>query len=159
LAVRRDVAGAFRFEDIHVDAPAVDVAHEELAAIFGRPGAAEVTHQAAMGVSAAGAVGFVVARPRVGPLPMQMIGDGLDVVIGVRIEVGAGLAMIAAPLDDVEGMRNDTGLDKCLAVIVEIEAPGIAGPVREDLELVPSRMIAPDAGVYWHAVLVRGAGL
>ena len=46
-----------------------------------------------------------------------------------------------------------------LAVLVEIEAPGIARAVGEDFEDVPGRMIAPDAGVDRRAVLVRRAGL
>src|SRR5262249_37659236 len=49
--------------------------------------------------------------------------------------------------------------DERLAVFVEVQAPGIAGAVGEDLEFVPGWMIAPDAGVDRHAILVGRAGL
>ena len=105
-----------------------------LAAILLRPGAALVDHQAAVGVAAAGAVGAAVAAVRVRAVPVQVVGDGLDVVVGVRVEVRARLPLIAAALDDVEGVRNDAGLDEGLAVVVEVEAPRIARAVGEDLE-------------------------
>ena len=35
------------------------------------------------------------------------------------IEVGAGLALETAPLNDVEQMRDDAGLDEALAVLIE----------------------------------------
>ena len=63
-----------------------------------------------------------------------MIGDRLDVVVGVRIEVGAPLPLVAGALDDVEQMRNHAGRQKRLAVVVEVDAPGIAGAVAKDLE-------------------------
>ena len=56
-------------------------------------------------------------------------------------------------------MRDDAGFDEGLAVLVEVEAPGVAGAVGEDLEDVPGRMIAPDAGVDRHALVVRRARL
>ena len=40
-----DVAAALRLEHIDVDAVAVDVAHEQLAAVLLRPGAALVAHE------------------------------------------------------------------------------------------------------------------
>ena len=48
-AVRRDVAGALRRQHVHVEPPAVDVAHEQLVAVLGRPGAAEVDTSARSG--------------------------------------------------------------------------------------------------------------
>ena len=42
---------------------------------------------------------------------------------------------------------------------VEVDAPGIAGPVGEDLEDVPGRMIAPDGRVQGRAIGVGRPGL
>ena len=112
-----------------------------------------------MGVAAAGAVGAVVAAVRVGADVVAVVGDRLDVVVGVRVEVRARLPLVAAALDDVVAVRDDAGLDERLAVLVEVEAPGVARAVGEDLEVVPRRVIAPDAGVDRRAVLVRRAGL
>src|SRR5581483_9052605 len=130
-------------------------AHEEAAAVLRRPGAAEVAHQAAVSVAAARVAGAVVARPRVGALPVQVVGDRLQVVVGVRVEVLAGLAVVAAVLDDVEAVRDDAALDERLAAVVEVEAPGVARAVGEDLEDVPRRVVAPHAGVEPDAVLLR----
>ena len=88
-----------------------------------------------------------------------MVGDGLDVVVRVGIEMLAGLALVAAALDDVVKMRDDAGGDEHLAARVEVDAPGVAGAVGEDLEDVPRRVVAPDAGVDRHALVVRRARL
>ena len=76
-----------------------------------------------------------------------MVGDRLNVVVGIRVEVLPGLALIAAALNDVIQVRNHAGRDEALAVVVEIDAPGIARAFGEDFERVPRGMIAPDAGV------------
>ena len=75
------------------------------------------------------------------------VGDRLDVVVGVGIEVLPGLPLIPAALNHVIQVRNHAGGEEGLAVVVEIDAPGIAGAVGEDFEFVPRRVIAPDAGV------------
>ena len=48
---------------------------------------------------------------------------------------------------------------KRLAAVVEVDAPGVARAVGEDLELVPRGMIAPDAGVDRRALVGRRARL
>ena len=96
----------------------MNVAHVQLAAIFLWPGAAEVDHQTAMGVAAARAVRAFVSRVRRGSGVVKMVGDGLNVGIGVRVEVIAGLPEIARALKDVEAMRDDTGFTEKLAVLV-----------------------------------------
>src|SRR5258708_3836699 len=83
---------------------AVHVAHEHLVAVLGRPAAAEVDHGAAVGVAAAGGIAAVVAAVRVGADIVEMVGDGVDVGVSVRVEMVAGLAQIPPPLDDVETM-------------------------------------------------------
>ncbi len=50
-------------------------------------------------MAAAGGVGPAVAAVGVGAEVMPMVGDRLDVVIGIGIEVLARLPLVAAPLD------------------------------------------------------------
>ena len=66
-----------------------------------------------------------------------MLRDGLDVVIGMGIEMFAGLPLITAALNDVKKVRNHAGRAKCLTEIVEIDSPGIARAVGENFEDVP----------------------
>ena len=56
-------------------------------------------------------------------------------------------------------MRDHAGLNEGITELIEVQAPGIAGAVREDLKFVPGRVIAPNAGVDRRAILVRSAGL
>ncbi len=76
-----------------------------------------------------------------------MVGDRLDVVIGVGIEVGPGLPFVPSPLDHLVQVGDHAGGLERLAVLVEVDAPGVARPVGKDLELMLRRMIAPDPGV------------
>ena len=78
---------------------------------------------------------------------VQVIGNGLDVVVRIWIEVLAGLSGIAAALRQMKQMRNHARTDEPIAVLVEVDSPGIAGPVRVDFELVSHRMVPPHAGV------------
>src|SRR5437870_1884493 len=84
---------------------------------------------------------------------MAVDGDGLDVVVGVTIEVLAGLALVPPALDDVVQVRYDTGRGKRLAIVVEIDTPWIARAVGEHLELVSCGMIAPDTGIQRSALV------
>src|SRR4029079_14063111 len=108
-----------------------------------------------MRMAAAGTVAFVIPGMRVRPDVMPVIGNGFDVVVGVRIEMWTGLPLIARPLDNVEKMWNHTRLDKTLPIRIEIDSPRIARAVREDLELSSLRMIPPDAGVDLCPLLFR----
>src|SRR5712672_1872904 len=90
--------------------------------------------------------------------PMDVIGEGLDVFINVRIEMGAGLAFETAALNHVEEMRNDAGFDDALAVFVKVDAPGIAGAFGEQFENVFGGMITPDTRVEAGAFAVWRAG-
>src|SRR5262249_35439770 len=71
----------------------------------------------------------------------------------------ARLPLVATALADVEQVRNDAAGQEGIAVIVEVNAPRVAGAVGEDLEFLLDRMIAPDAGVDRRALLGRRAGL
>ena len=70
--------------------------------------AAEVDHRAGVGVAAAGRIRSAVAgvRPLVADL-VHVVGDRLDVVVGVRVEVLAGLPLVSRALDDVVEVRDD----------------------------------------------------
>ena len=81
-----------------------------------------------------------------------MIGDGLDVVVRVGIEVLARLPLVAPALDHVIEVRDDAGRDDHLAAGVEVDAPGVARAVGEDLEDVAGRVVAPDARVDRRAI-------
>src|SRR5258706_765387 len=56
-------------------------------------------------------------------------------------------------------MRNDTGFDDALAMLVEINPPGVAGPFGEQFEDVPGRVIAPHSRINVGSFTVGGAGL
>ena len=156
-----DVARALPLQPIGVGAAAVDVVHEDRVAVLRRPGvAAEVDHRAGVRVAAAGRRRSAVAGVRPLPSdPVHVIGDGLDVVVGVRVEVLARLPLVARALDDVVQVLDDARGRERMAVVVEVEAPRIAGAFGEHLEDVLRRMVAPDAAVQLLALGVRRAGL
>src|SRR6516225_2860516 len=141
------VTGSLGLQVVHIQTPAVNVAHEPLVAIFLGSCAAQVNHRAAMGVSAAGTVGSVVTPMGRGADIVDMVRNGGDVRIRERIEMVSGLSVVACTLDDVERMRNDAGLTKSLAVIVEVQTPRIAGAMGEHFENMLRGMIAPNAGI------------
>ena len=90
---------------------------------------------------------------------MAMQCNGFDVVVRVRVEMVAGLPLIAGPLHHVVQVRNDARRREGVAVIIEINAPGVAGSVGEDVELASHRMVSPDAGIDRLPLVVRSAGL
>src|SRR5690606_18304635 len=59
-------------------------------------------------------------------------------------EVLASLPLVSRALDDVPEVRDDTGLEEELSVVVEVDAPGVAGALREDLELVAQGLVPPE---------------
>src|SRR5438874_1457681 len=89
---------------------------------------------------------------------VPVIGDRLNVVVGEGIEVRARLAVVAPALDHVEEMRNHAGLNDALPARVEIDAPRIARPFREKLELPPHWMKAPHPGVQVYTLFFGRAG-
>ncbi len=60
-----------------------------------------------------------------------MVRERLDVVEEEFVEVLPALPVVVRALDDVEEMRDDAGGSERLAVVVEIDAPRIAGAVGE----------------------------
>src|SRR5215831_18527987 len=112
----------------------MDVVHEKLAAVLLRPGVAQVDHGAGVGMAAAGGVGAsaVGLVPLVAD-PVAVTGDGLDVGVSVWLVVVPRLPLVATTLADVEQVRDDAAGQEGIAVIVEVDAPRVAGPVGEDL--------------------------
>src|SRR5688572_3303291 len=76
---------------------------------------------------------------------MNMVSDGLQVLVNVWIEMLPRLPLIPRPLNDVIQVRNDTRLDTTLAAFVKVDTPGIACPPREQFELAFAGMKPPDA--------------
>ncbi len=93
------------------------------------------------------------------PHVMPMVRDGFDVIIDIRIKMLPGLPLVSRAGNDVIQMRNHAGCDKRLAAVVEIDAPGIAGPPGENFKLMPDRMIPPDPGIEGFALFIGRAGL
>ncbi len=145
--VRADETRTAGLQDVAVDPSPVDVVHEQRALVLGRPGTAQIDHRPRVRMAAAGGVGPAVAAVRVGPQVMPVVGDRLDVVVGIGIEMLARLPLVPASLDHVIKMRDHAGRDDHLAARIEVDAPGVAGAMGEDLEDVPGRVVAPDARV------------
>src|SRR5262245_3172867 len=89
---------------------------------------------------------------------MNVIGDRLDVVVDVGVEMRSGLAGEPAALNHVEQMGNNAGFDNALAILVKIDAPRIAGALGEDFEFMSHGMIPPNARVDASALAVWRAG-
>ena len=148
--VAGDVAAAFAVEPIDVDAAAVEVEGEELAAIFGGPVVAEIDAGAAVGVAAAELVdGVVLERffPAAAGVVVKMVGVGVDRVIDAAVGTDRGAAGVVSAGDEVKEVAGDGVGDEGFAVFVPVHAPGIGEAVAEDFENFARRMIAPDAAV------------
>lgn len=115
----------------------VNVAHEEVVAVFGGEGICQIEASSAM-------------RREVG-----VVADRLDGRIGVGVEVGAGLFVVDAALDDVEEVGDDATGGKAVAEIIEVEAPRIGEATCEDFEIAGLGVEAPDASIEVEAVVFR----
>ena len=67
----------------------------------------------------------------------------------------ARLPLISGALNHVIQVRYDAGRAKRLAMVVEIEAPWIAGTFGKDFERVTGGVITPEARVDGHALRLR----
>ena len=115
----------------------VDIAHEEVVAVFGGEGIGQIKASSAV-------------RREVG-----VVADRLDGRIGVGVEVGAGLFVVDAALDDVEEVGDDATGGKAVAEIIEVEAPRIGEATCEDFEIAGLGVEAPDASIEVEAVVLR----
>ena len=107
----------------------VDVAHEELIAVFRRKSIAEVEAGTPMGRL------------------VMVVSDGGDVIVDVGVKMGLGLLVVGSTLDDVEDVRDDAASGKGLTSVVEIKAPWVGEAVGEDFEFLFDGMVAPDSTV------------
>src|SRR5436309_9306491 len=106
----RDVAGAFAFEDVVVDAIAVQVAHEDGVAILFGPIVAQVDHGADVGMAAARLAMRPdrAARAFPGPArPVNVIGATGHQRIPMRVEILAEHPLKVRPWDDVPEVLDD----------------------------------------------------
>ena len=120
--------------------------------------------EARVSVSAADRVGVFRDLQRVrlmdpAPRVVRVVSDRLDVVVGVGIEMLAGLALVAGAGQDVIKMRDHAGRVEELAARIVIQTPRIARAFGEDLEDMARRVKAPDTGVDLHALRVGSARL
>src|SRR6187397_2418388 len=82
-----------------------------------------------------GIVGF--ARLRIAmPFILRGLFDGGGIML-------TALAFIASALDHMPDVRDDAGLNEALAVLIKIDAPGIARTLGEDLKDMFRGMIPP----------------
>ena len=128
-SVSADVSGAIRFHVIGENGMFVDIAHEELIAVFGGEGIGQIE------------AGSAVCRE------VGVVADRLDGCVSVGIEIGTRLFVVDAALDDVKEMRDDAAGGKTVAEIIEVKAPWIGESTGEDFEFASLGVEAPDPGV------------
>ena len=149
------VAGetAARGDDLVGDeAVAMEVAEDEQAVVGCREIIAVIDRQARVRVAAAHGVGRLGNLQRVRFMDpaarvMSVVGDRLDVVVGVGIEMLTSLTLVAGAGQDMVEVRDDAGRVEEFPTGVEVQTPGIARAFGENLEDVAGGMEAPDAGV------------
>ena len=91
--------------------------------------------------------------------PVAVPGDSLDVVEAPGIEVLPCLPLVAAVLNHVVEVRDHAGGLKGIPQVVEVDAPGIARALGEDLKRMLGRVVPPDGGVEPCSILVAAARL
>src|SRR5690348_9389535 len=108
-----DKSGALALGDIHVDALAVNVVHEELTAIFLRPTVAKIDHQTGVGMAAARRIGTAIAGMRaLDTRIVEMVTDCLDVIVEIGVKRLARfritMALIAFGLFQIDAIMLTT---------------------------------------------------
>ena len=88
----------------------MNVAHEKLITVFLREN-----------------IGQVKTGTAVGRL-VNMVTDGLDVIVNERVYIPFALLVVDAPLNDMEKVWNHTTGCKALPHIVKIKSPGLDRP-------------------------------
>ena len=77
------------------------------------------------------------------PQVMKMIRNGFYVCIGVGVEMGTRLTVIACARNNMERMGNHAGFHKRFAPVIKIQPPGIACSLSHYIELMLGGMITP----------------
>ena len=160
--VMADIPAALGLDLVGEHAVAMQVAEQQQALVGRGEVVAVVDRQAAMGMTAPGLVRAVGLDDAAlggtmhdGPREVRVVGDGLDVVVGVGLEMLAGLTLVTGAGQDVIKVRDHAGRDEHLSAGVEVQAPRVARALGEDLEGAGPRVEAPDAGVDLAALLGR----
>ena len=78
---------------------------------------------------------------------VNVIPNGLDVVVYVRVYVLLALFVVHASLHDMKKVRNDAAGRKTLAHVVEVESPWIGQALGEDFEFLGLGMKTPNPSV------------
>src|SRR5690606_36389965 len=108
----------------------------------------EIDHRTGVGVPSAELRRSVVPGVwSVGPYPVYMVTVALDVIEHERIEMLPGLTVVVRSLHHMEEVRDHASHHECLAIVIEVDPPGVAATLREHLELVALGVETPDAGV------------
>ena len=163
-----DVTAAFRVRVVGHEAMAVQVAEEELIAIRRRKQAALINGESAVCMTTAKGVRIVVHHSRASGFVeadigariasiMGVVGDGLDILVSMRIEVLPGLPLIPTAGYNMVKMRNDAGSDEPLAMLVVIQPPRVTGAFGEDFKLMPQGMVTPHSSIDGNAFVLRRA--
>ena len=84
-----------------------------------------------------------------------MVGNRLDVVVEIRIEMLTTLALIPSALNDVPQVWNHARSNEGLSTVVEVNSPRFTGSACEDIKHVPRRVVTPDRSVNRNSLRVR----
>src|SRR5690606_20557185 len=160
FTVARRITGPGALGNIHVHPETVYVVHENSIPVEAPMLIAQVEHRTGMGVSAPGS-----CRPEVSGMralvaqPMYVIGDGLDIVVSIGVEMLPTLAVVSCALNHVEHVWDNTYRSKCMTVIIERQPPRIARSLREHLKFMACGVVPPHTRVDGGPFVVRRAGL
>jgi hypothetical protein len=139
------ITRAFTVKIINVNSCSVDTIHEYIPFIFFWPSiATQINHCSGMSMSTSCRCGSKVPSMRTSiPYPVNMVCNGLDIVIGIRVKMLPSLSVIAGSLYHMEQMGDYTYSRKGMAIFVEVDSPGITGSLRKNLKLMTYWMVPP----------------
>ena len=84
---------------------------------------------------------------------------GRSAEVGGKTRLLARLPLVAPALYHVVEVRDHAGRGEGVADLVEVDPPGVARALRENLKLVPHRVVPPVAGIELHAIAIGRARL
>ena len=90
---------------------------------------------------------------------VNVIPNGLDIVVHVWVHVLLALFVVNASLHDMKKVRNDAAGGEALTHVVEVESPRIGQTLGENFEFLRLGMKTPDSTVYEFTVFLCGARL
>ena len=151
------VARAGFFEQIVVDAFAVDVVHEHRIAILFGPIIAQINHRPAVRMPAASGV-FLMGSQTISDIlladKMQMVRDRIDSGIGILTRGTISPRFIVSALNHMKKMWVNAIAHEPFAEIVPVNSPWVGGSVRVGFPLMANGMIPIDAAVKLLALVV-----